>query len=118
RDLGHFIDLVPTMLELAGGKAEPLPVGAPSLPGRSLVPAFARDGAVTRDLLFFHHDGNRALRMGDWKLVFARLDADTWELYNLASDRAESHNLAEQQPERVREMAARWKELEEQYRRQ
>ncbi|HZJ14814.1 MAG TPA: arylsulfatase [Chthoniobacteraceae bacterium] len=118
RDLGHFIDLVPTMLELAGGKAEPLPVGAPPLPGRSLVPDFARDGAVTRDFLFFHHEGNRALRMGDWKLVSARIDADAWELYNLATDGAEMHNLASENPERVRSMAARWQELELKYRRQ
>jgi arylsulfatase len=106
------------MLELAGGKAEPLPASAPPLPGRSLVPAFARDGAVTRDFLFFHHEGNRALRAGDWKLVSAHIDADAWELYNLATDRAESHNLASDNPERVREMAARWRSLDKQYRRE
>jgi len=116
-DLGHFIDLVPTILELAGGKAERLPEGAPPLPGRSLVPAFGRDGAVTHNFLFFYHADNRALRMGDWKLVSAHIDADTWELYNLETDRAEQHNLASEHPERVREMAARWQELEAQYRR-
>jgi arylsulfatase len=106
------------MLELAGGTAEPLPEEAPPLPGRSLVPAFASDHSVTRDFLFFDHEGNRALRMGDWKLVSARIDANEWELYDLAKDRAEMHNLAKEHPDRVREMAARWQQLEDEYRRQ
>jgi len=82
------------------------------------VPAFARDGSVTRDFLFFHHEGNRALRIGDWKLVSAHVDADAWELYNLATDRVESHDLASEHPERVREMVTRWQELEKQFRRE
>jgi arylsulfatase A-like enzyme len=38
--------------------------GAPALPGRSLLPAFARDGSLTREYVFFHHEGNRALAAG------------------------------------------------------
>lgn len=113
-DVGHVIDLVPTLLELAGGKAEVAP-GAPALPGLSLAPAFAKDGSVTRDNVFFHHEGNRALRMGDYKLVSAREDQSAWELYNLATDRAEQHNLAAVQPERARAMAARWQQLEDEF---
>ena len=113
-DVCHVIDFVPTLLELAG--ADPaLPAGAPPYPGLSLTPAFAKDGAVTRDNVFFHHDGNRALRMGDYKLVSARQDQDAWELYDLASDRGEQHNLAAAQPERVRNMADRWQALSDQY---
>ncbi len=110
-DPGHVIDFVPTLLELAGAKPE-LPAGAPSLPGRSLVPAFSRDGAVTRDNIFFDHEGNRALRMGDYKLVSAREDKNAWELYNLATDRCEQHDLAAAEPERVRRMATRWLQLQ------
>jgi arylsulfatase len=113
-DVGHVIDFVPTLLELAGAKPE-LPAGAPRFPGRSLVGAFAKDGAVTRDNLFFQHEGNRALRMGDYKLVSAREDRDAWELYDLANDRCEQHNLAAAQPDRVRDMAARWQQLQEQF---
>ena len=113
-DVGHVIDLVPTLLELAGGKPE-LPAGAPPLPGRSLLPAFARDGSVTRDNVFFNHEGNRALRMGDYKLVSAREDQDAWELFNLATDRCEQHNLAATQPDRVRDMAARWQQLQDSF---
>ncbi len=113
-DVGHVTDLVPTLLELAGAQPEPSPVGPP-LPGRSLVPAFAQDGSVTRDNVFFHHEGNRALRMGDYKLVSAREDSDRWELFNLATDRSEQNNLATAEPDRVRNMAARWQELQDQF---
>ena len=75
------------------------------------MPAFARDGAVKRDFVFWHHQGNRALRAGDWKIVSARDDANKWCLYNLAKDRAESQDLATSQPDRVSEMATRWQEL-------
>ena len=111
-DVGHVIDFVPTILELAGGRAPKLASGAavPPLPGRSLVPALARDGAVERELLYFHHEGNRALRMGDWKLVSAREDQDVWELFDLSTDRCEQKNLAAEQPDRVREMETRWKD--------
>lgn len=110
-DVGHVIDFVPTLLELAGAKAESS-VGVPLLPGRSLVPAFVKNGSVTRNNLFFQHEGNRALRMGDYKLVSAREDRDDWELFNLATDRCEQHNLATEQPDRVRDMAARWQQLQ------
>jgi arylsulfatase len=113
-DLCHVIDFLPTVLALAG--AEPaLPPDAPPLPGRSLAPAFAKDGAVTRDGLFFSHENNRALRMGDFKLVSAHIDGNAWELYDLATDRGEQHNLAAAQPGRVRDMAARWQTLSDQY---
>jgi len=116
-DVGHVIDLVPTLMEVAGLPSQEPPAGAPALPGRSLVPAFARDGAVNRDFLFWHHQGNRALRMGDWKIVSARDDADKWCLYNLAKDRAESNDLAATQADRLNQLATRWQELENRYRR-
>jgi len=106
---GHVIDLVPTILEVAGGRPfttwEGQPV--PPAPGRSLVPAFAKDGTVTHDWLWWRHEGNRALRVGDWKIVAAGEDSP-WELYDLGTDRAESRNLAAEKPEKVREMAELW----------
>lgn len=119
-DQGHVIDFMPTLMELAG--ADPAKrdraTGAPPLPGRSLVPAFARDGAVPRDYLFFHHQGNRALREGDWKIVSAGDNNGPWELYNLAEDRAEYRNLAAEQPERLHKIAARWQALQDEFTRQ
>lgn len=103
RNVGHVIDLAPTILELAGGTSHrEIPA-----PGRSLVPAFARDGAVDRDSLWWYHSGNRAFRVGDWKIV-AEGEKTPWELYDLKSDRSETRDLAGQFPERVREMREAW----------
>ena len=120
RDPCHFIDLLPTMLDLAGaGEVSPQWNGAtaPPLPGRSLAPALAREGAVTREFLYFHHMQNRAIRVGDWKLV-ARGEGGPWELYDLKTDRCELQNLADEDPGRVREMAALWQRTEETFRQQ
>ncbi len=68
---------------------------------------FARDGALRHGELWWQHEGNRAIRVGDWKLVAAGNDGP-WELYNLVNDRTETHDLAALQPEKVRELAARW----------
>jgi arylsulfatase len=118
--VGHVVDFLPTILELAGGKPGEKWNGldVPPLPGKSLVPAFAKDRAVERDYVFFHHSGNRALRMGDWKIVSANDNQNTWELYDLAADRSETTNLADKQPDRVRQMSARWQALEDDFRQQ
>ena len=114
---GHFIDILPTLLELAGSRASPTWRGkpVPPLAGRSLVPAFTKDGSVPRDCLFFHHSGNRGLRVGDWKLVAAGRRGP-WELYNLRTDRCESSNLAAEHPDKLRELTERWQALEKQFR--
>jgi arylsulfatase len=82
------------------------------------VPAFAHDGTVQHEFIFFQHEGNRALRMGDWKVVSARENENSWELYDLAKDRSEMHDLAAEQPDRARSMETRWTELEATFRRQ
>jgi arylsulfatase len=114
---GHVIDLVPTVLHLLGAKPSTTwnDTPVPALPGRSLVPAFARDVPIERDYLFWHHEGNRALRRGDWKLVSAREDANAWELYDLSKDRGEQTNLAAQQPEKVKELAEFWTRQSEEF---
>jgi arylsulfatase A-like enzyme len=119
-DVGHLIDIVPTLLELAGVHASATWNGipAPALPGRSLVPTFVRDAGVEREPLFFSHDGNRALREGDWKLVSSRQNGNLWELYDLGKDRRESVDLVARQPERVRRMETRWQEMNARFRQQ
>jgi len=105
----HIVDIVPTVLEIAGGDRTAVTAGMPSppAPGRSLAPLFLRDGTMAHEFLWWSHEGNRALRAGDWKLVAAGTNSP-WELYDLASDRAESRNLADTHPEKVRELAALW----------
>ena len=106
---GHVIDLVPTILAAVGAKpletwkGEPVP----PLPGKSLLPALTDDSAIERQYLWWLHEGNRALRVGDYKLVAAGADGP-WELYDLATDRAETKNLAEQFPGKVRELSSLW----------
>ena len=109
---GHLIDLAPTILELAGGHW-PAAWGdakVPPPPGKSLAPVFARDGAVSHDYFWWFHEGNRAVRVGDWKLVsqFSVGKEMPWELYDLTADRCEMKDLAARQPERVKELEKAW----------
>jgi arylsulfatase len=60
--------------------------------------------------MFWEHQGNRAVRHGKWKLVYAEHQSDNWELYDMEVDRTELCNLATQQPERVELMAHMWEE--------
>lgn len=113
-DPSHLIDLVPTILEAVGGKRletwEGQPV--PPAPGKSLVPAFTKDRSVSRESLWWLHENNKAIRVGDWKLVAASNQPTSgtaaWELYDLSKDRAESNDLASKLPEKVRELEQLW----------
>ena len=79
----------------------------PQPPGKSLVPVFTHDGTVAHDYFWWFHEGNRAIRVGDWKFVSAGRTAP-WELYDLAADRSEMHDLATSNPQRVKELADEW----------
>jgi arylsulfatase len=85
--------------EFNGGKIQPME-------GVSLAPALAGKPIARTQPIFWEHEGNRAIRIGNWKLVSKHPGG--WELYDLAADRTEMHDLAAQQPERVRSMAAQW----------
>jgi arylsulfatase len=108
RNPGHVIDLAPTILELAGGQWPKTFAdrAVPPPPGKSLVPAFTKDGSVTHDYFWWYHDGNRAVRVGFWKLVADH--QKPWELYDLRTDRSETHNLAAQHPGKVKELELVW----------
>lgn len=113
---GHLIDILPTVLEVAGGEHPAIWEGerVPKAPGHSLVPVFVEDRSVLHSELWWLHDGHRALRAGDWKLVAEKGGA--WELYDLSRDRGESTNLAEVHPQRVQELEKRWVRLTEDFR--
>jgi arylsulfatase len=102
----HVADLMPTFCEAAGVAYPSENDGRPVAPveGRSL--ASLMDGRENRfeRALYWEHEGNKAVRLGDWKLV--RKYPQDWELYNLLSDRTELADLAHGDTGRVQEMSA------------
>jgi arylsulfatase len=108
----HFVDVLPTLVDLAGGSIAAN--GAPPLPGRSFAPALNKDGAAPHEYLYFNHNNNRAIRVGDWKLIATGQDGP-WELYDLSKDRCEQQDLAAAQPARVEKLAAMWTERDAEF---
>jgi arylsulfatase len=106
---GHLIDIMTTAVDVSGATYPKTAHDGESIKpmeGRSLRPAFVGQ-PIEREAIYWEHEGNRAVRVGDFKLV-AKAPPAKWELYNIANDRSEQHNLAAQQPERVAKMAAMW----------
>lgn len=102
---GHVIDWTPTILELAGLPQNAAADARPS-PGRSLVASFGHDRVIERDLLWWSHEGNRAIRVGDLKAVAA--NDEPWQLFDLAVDPAETEDLASTRVEDLNRLVALW----------
>ena len=75
--------------------------------GRSLVPAFAGK-PIEREALFWEHEGNRALRDGDWKLVAKGSERPVGTLRHEARPHRDERSRASAQSGRVKEMVATW----------
>jgi arylsulfatase len=103
---GHIMDIMATCLELAGAKYPRTYKGREIMPleGRSLVPVLDGKRREPHPQLCWEHQGNRALRQGNLKLVSRK--PEKWELYDVADDRTELKNLAEKYPAKVKEMDA------------
>jgi arylsulfatase len=106
----HLIDIMATCVDVAGKAPLTQLNGKPLTPleGRSLVPAFLNN-SIDRNGLFWEHEGNAAVRDGDWKLVRKGVDGE-WELYDLANDRTEQRDLAKEQPERAKKLSSMWED--------
>ena len=117
REPAQLIDILPTLLEATGAQYPKEFAGRaiPNYDGVSLLPAGKGQSLGRAAPICIEHENNASIRQGDWKLVGrgvsppAGIDAAKWELYDIAKDRNELHNLASSQPERVRQMAAEWK---------
>jgi arylsulfatase A-like enzyme len=114
----HVMDIAPTLYELAGAEhpsQKPNGKIAP-LQGKSLVPLLAgKSGAVRgeRDWVGWELFGNRALRRGDWKILHllrAAGGTGEWQLFNLKADPAETHDLAKDNPDQLKDLVALWDE--------
>ena len=131
--LGHVKDIMATCIELAGAEYPEEYDDNPILPhsGKSLFPGVLEsaggesvENAGESQQLQLEHEGNRAVRLDEWKLVSfysgARgfVDEDegrgkrtgAWELYNLADDRTEMNDLSDDEPQRLREMVEIYQE--------
>lgn len=108
--LTHIIDLMPTFTEIAGGEYPKSYKNNSIYPaeGKSLIPLFRGYALDLHDSLCWEHEGNRAARIGEWKIV-SRFDYENnielpWELYNMQNDRSETNDLSSGYPEKVKEL--------------
>ena len=101
---GHLIDIMATCIEI-GGVSYPKKkdgIKIKPLEGKSLNTAF-KGKKIKREALYWEHEGNRAIRKGDWKLVSK--ENKPWELYNIKSDRSELNDLSKSEPDLVAELS-------------
>ncbi|MEO7300004.1 MAG: arylsulfatase [Verrucomicrobiota bacterium] len=103
----YLPDIMATCLELADAKYPDQFNGNKILPpeGQSLVPLLKGKKAKP-EIIFMEHEGNRALRDGNWKLV--ALSGKPWELYDMELDRVEMNDLSVKYPKKVNELSAKW----------
>jgi arylsulfatase len=108
---------MPTLVELSGAKYPKQYKGHTITPtiGESLVPVFKNKNDTGRDLTWWEHEGNRALRKGNWKIV-SRYDYATntelpWELYDLQADRSETKDLSKSNTGKLNELIAEHRSL-------
>ena len=107
--VGHVIDFMPTLLDITGAVYPENRDGVAVLPtdGLSILPVLKGQERASHKSLCWYLYGNRAVRQGKWKLVRGD-NAKTWELFDMASDRTETNDLAAQHPDRVKQMEAEW----------
>jgi len=92
---GHVIDLMPTALELSGAKS-------PNVAGKSLTYLWSK-GKDPERTYCWEHEGNQAIRKGNWKLV-KEFQETYWSLYNLATDPTEMNDLSGVEATRAKAM--------------
>ncbi len=109
-------DIVPTLYELVGVTPPDLFRGIEQLPvtGHSFASVLENpDAPATNQLQYFEMSGSRALVAGEWKAVCrhqrgADYETEPWELYHLASDWSECTDLAEKDPDKLKELIELW----------
>ena len=106
---GHVVDLMATCVDAAGATYPKTFGGKDIVPldGKSLLGIFQGKTRKGHDAIYWEHEGNRAIRKGDWKLV-SRFPGK-WELYDLKKDRTEMNDLSEEHPELVEKLSAMYR---------
>jgi arylsulfatase len=107
----HLVDVMPTFAEITGAKVpDTFPGREPApLAGISLAPILAGGEIKDRPPIHLLFASDRGLRDGEWKLV--SFQSQPWELYHIATDRTEIHDVAGQHPDIVARMVKRWHEM-------
>ena len=112
----HVNDVVPTILEAVGVSAPTIHRGVEQLPisGTPMNYSFDDRTAPTRKTVqYYEMHGHRAIYADGWKAVTRHemgksFDDDRWELYHVASDLSEVHDLADRHPDKLRELIDLW----------
>jgi arylsulfatase len=100
----QLVDITATIIEAAGAVYPKERNGneIPPAEGESFLDLLKGKNWAKQRPMFWEHEGNRAIRLGEWKLV-AEHDKP-WELYNMTEDRTELNNLLQKNPDRGAEM--------------
>ena len=112
----HVTDVLPTVLETLGIEAPSSVRGETQIPiaGTSFNYAFDdAEAETTKDAQYFEMFGHRGIWVDGWKAVSwhrrgSEWSDDEWELYHAEEDFSETNDLAEQEPEKLRELIDRW----------
>lgn len=104
----HLIDFMATAIDLAGTEYPDSWPGRELEPlqGKSLTPILKGEEREPHEFIYFRFSSNRAIRKGKWKLVTHR--ESQWELYDIEKDGTEMNNLADQYPDKVKELSELW----------
>ncbi len=105
----HLIDLMATCVDLADTTYPEQFHGHQIVPmqGQSLRPLLTGNGEFADRTLYWEHEGNAAIRVGDHKLVREGVMGD-WQLFDLSADRTEQHDLAATESDRAAELQKQW----------
>ena len=116
------VDLAPTILDCIGIAPPETIRGVPQMPlhGISMAYSFAADGPTRKTTQYFEMFGHRAIWHEGWKAVawhkrYSSYDEDAWELYHLTVDVAENHDLAQEEPEKLKALIELWWQEAERY---
>jgi len=106
REYAYLPDFMATCIELSGAT---YPNDRPAHAGQSMVPLLQGDEkSIHPEPIYWEHEGNAAMRMGNWKLV--REYRKPWELYDISQDRTELHDLSTANPDQKQKMVTMWEE--------
>ncbi len=103
-EVGHFIDIMPTLVEISGAEypSEYKGQKIPPMQGASLVPIFQRKKTAANRTIYWQWSKGKAVRHKNWRLVSD--SNEPWALYDMRKDKTETKDLVNEFPEVVKEL--------------